>query len=310
MHPISGRWQLGLALTLCTVVMWGFLPIALKGVLVQMDALTITWFRFALSSVLIGLWLLAREGFPWRKLGRAANLRRFTIATLGLLGNFIWYLIGLDYTTASATQVMIQVAPMLMLVLSLWVFSERLSLVQILGVVLFVVGLLLFFNLRLGELWQALQSGQGRYALGLLLVFVAALVWAVYGVIQKQLQRDFSSMQILWFIFTVGAICFAPKADFGAFAGLTPLAWYCLLFAGLNTIVAYGTFAYALLHWEASRVSATITLVPVFTLLGVQLVDWLAPHFLEIEPMNWLSWLGAGLVVLGSMAAALWKGRG
>lgn len=310
MHPISGRWQLGLALTLCTALMWGLLPIALKGVLAQMDAITITWFRFTLSSVLIGLWLWLREGFPWGRLVQANNLRRFGIAILGLLGNFIWYLMGLDYTTASATQVMIQVAPMLMLVLSLWVFNERLSAGQFVGVLLFVLGLLLFFNLRLAELWQALLSGQGRYALGLLLVFVAALVWAIYGVIQKKLQRDFSSMQILWVIFTVGAISFAPWSDFGTFADLTPLAWYCLLFAGLNTIAAYGTFAYALLHWEASRVSATITLVPVFTLLGVQLVDWLAPHFLEIEPMNWLSWLGAGLVVMGSMAAALWKGRG
>ena len=305
MDQITGRWRLGLLLALSTAFMWGLLPIALKGVLGSMDAITITWFRFFVSAVLIGLYIQYRGGFPWRKLCSRSMAVRFGLATLCLLGNFLLYLMGLDYTTASAAQVMIQVAPMLMLLLSLVLFKEQFSIGQGFGVALFVTGLLLFFNLRLDELIGA----QGRYAFGVFLVFVAAVIWAVYGVIQKQLHKSFTSMEILWLIFVVGALAFAPKANFGSFRVLTVFEWACLVFAALNTIVAYGTFAYALQHWEASRVSATITIVPVITLLGVQLTNWIMPSLIVVEPMNLLSWLGASLVVVGSMAAALLKGR-
>ncbi|MDN3638408.1 DMT family transporter [Simiduia curdlanivorans] len=305
MDQITGRWRLGLFLALSTALMWGLLPIALKGVLGAMDAITITWFRFFVSALLIGAYIQIKGGFPWRKLAARSMAIRFAVATVCLLGNFLLYLMGLDYTTASAAQVMIQVAPMLMLLLSLFLFNERFSVGQAFGVLLFVTGLLLFFNLRLEELLGA----QGRYAFGVLLVFVAALIWAVYGVIQKQLHKSFTSMEILWLIFVVGAVVFAPKANFGSFQGLGSFEWICLIFAALNTIVAYGTFAYALQHWEASRVSATITLVPVITLLGVQLTNWLWPALIVVEPMNLLSWIGASLVVVGSMAAALLKAR-
>ncbi|UTA47464.1 DMT family transporter [Simiduia sp. 21SJ11W-1] len=305
MHTITGRWQLGLALALITALMWGLLPIALKGVLAEMDAVTITWFRFVLSAVLIGTYIQYSGGFRWRKLFERAMAGRFVVAIVCLLGNFLLYLMGLDYTTASAAQVMIQLAPMMMLVLSLFIFNERFSFGQGVGVMLFLLGLALFFNMRLPELLAA----RGQYVWGLLLIFLAAVVWAAYGIIQKQLQTTLTSMEILWVIFAVGAVTFAPASDFASFANLSPFAWGGLLFAGLNTVIAYGTFAYALVHWEASRVSATITLVPVITLLCVQLLDWLAPHFLVAEPMNWLSWLGAALVVLGSMLAALLKGR-
>ncbi|MBB3170148.1 EamA family transporter [Simiduia aestuariiviva] len=305
MHVITGRWQLGLVLALVTALMWGLLPIALKGVLGPMDAVTITWFRFFLSTLLIGTYIQCRGGFPWRKLFDRTMAGRFVVAIVCLLGNFLLYLLGLDYTTASAAQVMIQLAPMLMLVLSLFIFNERFSLGQGFGVVLFLLGLVLFFNLRIPEILAA----QGQYVLGVGLIFLAAVVWAAYGIIQKQLQTSLTSMEILWIIFAVGAVTFAPAADFSSFAQLSPFAWGCLLFSGVNTVIAYGTFAYALVHWEASRVSATITLVPVITLCCVQILDWIAPDFLVAEPMNWLSWLGAGLVVLGSMLAALLKGR-
>lgn len=305
MHTVTGRWQLGLALALSTAFMWGLLPIALKGVLAEMDAVTITWFRFFLSTLLIGTYIQYSGGFRWRKLFDRAKAGRFLVAIVCLLGNFLLYLLGLQYTTASAAQVMIQLAPMMMLLLSLFIFQERFSLGQSLGVLLFLLGLVLFFNLRLPELLAA----EGQYVWGLLLIVLAAITWAAYGIIQKQLQTSLTSMEILWVIFAVGSITFAPVSDFSSFTALSPFAWGCLIFAALNTVVAYGTFGYALVHWEASRVSATITLVPVITLICVQLTDWLAPSFLVAEPMNWLSWMGASLVVLGSMLAALLKGR-
>ena len=50
MHQTTGRWRLGLLLSLATVSMWGVLPIVLKLLLAHMDAATITWYRFLIAA--------------------------------------------------------------------------------------------------------------------------------------------------------------------------------------------------------------------------------------------------------------------
>ena len=64
MHHPSGRWRLGLGLSLLTVFMWGLLPIALQITLEAMDGYTITWYRFMASAVLLGSYLSLRRGLP------------------------------------------------------------------------------------------------------------------------------------------------------------------------------------------------------------------------------------------------------
>ncbi len=64
MHQSSGRVGLGFSLALLTAVLWGLLPIALKWLLSSMSAATITWIRFVVAAVLVGLVLLARSKDP------------------------------------------------------------------------------------------------------------------------------------------------------------------------------------------------------------------------------------------------------
>jgi drug/metabolite transporter (DMT)-like permease len=82
-----------------------------------------------------------------------------------------------------------------------------------------------------------------------------------------------------------------------------------LLFCGLNTLMAYGAFAEALEHWEASRVSAVLALTPLVTLVAVWAVSLLAPTLIAPERLTALSVLGAILVVAGSVAVAIGKNK-
>ena len=70
----------------------------------------------------------------------------------------------------------------------------------------------------------------------------------------------------------LGTLVFLPLSDFSGLPGLTGWQWALLLFCGANTLIAYGCFAEALEHWEASRVSATVTLAPLITVGMVQLI--------------------------------------
>ncbi|MNE90063.1 putative inner membrane transporter YhbE [compost metagenome] len=86
---------------------------------------------------------------------------------------------------------------------------------------------------------------------------------------------------------------------------LSPLQGWLLLACCLNTLIAYGAFAEALAHWEASRVSATLAITPLVTFAAVALAAWLWPDYVQVEQINSLAYGGAILVVLGSALVAL-----
>lgn len=312
MHVSSGRWFLGLVLALVTAVLWGILPIKLKEVLKVMDPVTVTWYRLVVSGSLLFLYLVATRRLPtFRPLGRKGGWL-VALAIAGLLGNYVLYLMGLRMLTPGTTQLVIQVAPILLLLGSLFVFKERFSLGQALGLLVLVSGFGLFFNQRLEELFTSL----GSYTTGVLIVLGAAFVWTFYGLAQKQLLTVWNSMQVMMVIYLGCALLLTPWVSPLEALQLSPLQGWLLLACCLNTLVAYGAFAEALAHWEASRVSATLAITPLVTFASVAVAASLWPDHVHPEQINGLAYGGAVLVVLGSALTALapslvrsWKAR-
>lgn len=301
MHRTSGRWKLGLALAIITAAVWGVLPIGLKLLLTGMDAYTITWYRFAVSALILGLILGATQRLPAVASLTSRDWLLLGVALLGLVANYIFYLLALHHATPTVNQTVIQLSPMLLLFGGLIVFRERFSRWQWLGFLALIVGLLLFFNRRLPELidWS---NGLG---LGVMLLIAAAIVWAVYGLVQKQLLKRMSSQQILLVLYLGAVLLLLPLSNLGDIRNLNALESWMLAFCCANTLIGYGAFAEALEHWEISRVSAVLALSPLFILSGMWLVGRLAPGVLEPEGLNTVSIFGALLVVAGSAVCAL-----
>lgn len=301
MHRTSGRWKLGLALAIITAAVWGVLPIGLKLMLTGMDAYTITWYRFAVSAFILGLILGATQRLPAVSSLTSHDWLLLGVALLGLVANYIFYLLALHHATPTVNQTVIQLSPMMLLFGGLIVFRERFSRWQWLGFLALVVGLPLFFNRRLPELTD-LSDGLG---LGVMLLIAAAIVWAVYGLVQKQLLKRMSSQQILLVLYLGAVTLLLPLSNLGDIRNLNALESWMLAFCCANTLIGYGAFAEALEHWEISRVSAVLALSPLFTLSGMWLVGRLAPGVLEPEGLNAASIFGALLVVAGSALCAL-----
>jgi drug/metabolite transporter (DMT)-like permease len=303
MHRTSGQWQLGVSLSIITAIFWGLLPIALKALLTSLDAVTVTWFRFVFSALCVGIYLgLKTKSHQQKRL----NLNLFSllmIAILGLIANYLCYLIGLEKTTPSTAQIVIQLAPILLLLGGLIFFKESFSKRQCFGLLLFLMGLGLFFNQRVDELLRA----SSQYTQGIVYVVIAALTWAAYALAQKQLLKNFKSTEIMLLIYIAGSFIFLPYSQPTAILKLDNLGWGLLLFFSINTTIAYGSFAEALDHLEASRVSAILAITPLLTILFMHIIARLAPEFVTLEPLNQLSALGALIMVLGSIMTALSK---
>ena len=125
MHTTSGRWGFGLILAVLTALQWGLLPIALKVLLAGMDPYTVTWYRLLISAFLLGSYMVWKQTLP--KLSRINGLVLVLlfIAVFFLCGNYISYLLGLNKVTPSVAAMVIQLAPLFLLLGSMLVFKER-----------------------------------------------------------------------------------------------------------------------------------------------------------------------------------------
>lgn len=303
MHQVSGKSMVGFMLALTTAVLWGILPIALKLLLDIIDAVTITGIRFIAAAAIVGIWLLCTGKLPALSLLKNTRIAwLMAIAIAGLLGNYVFYLSGLDYLNAEAGQMLIQLAPFLMMIGGIFIFKEKLLLWQKAGAVILVSGLILFFNDKL-----SLFAEGGKESWGILLVVIASVTWAAYALAQKQLLMHYNSKQIMYLIYVAGAVSLLPVADFAPLTqqSMTPFYWGLLIFCCINTVIAYGSFAEALHHWEASKVSAVLAITPLLTIFFAGIINGITPGLLEVQSLNIWSWFGAALVVAGSALTAL-----
>lgn len=305
MHKLSGRWKLGLAFAVVTAAFWGVLPIALTIVLRTVDPVTVTWLRFLTAALMLGGILAIFGRLP--KLSAVGGKGWFVLglALCGLAGNFVIYVIALGYASPTVNQVVTQLSPILLMLGGIAVFHERFSWIRWAGFALLLVGLPLFFNRRLPELLNV-RSGLG---LGVALLVLCSIIWAVYGLAQKWMLRRLQSQQILLLLYIGSTIVLLPAAHPASILKIDTLQAWMLVFCCVNTVIAYGAFAEALKHWEASRVGATLTLTPLFTLISMWIVEHTAPGLVKPEQLNALSVLGALIVVGGSMLCALGVAR-
>ena len=300
MHKTTGRWRLGLSLTLVTIFMWGTLPIPMKMLFAVLDPFTLTWMRCLTAAVLVGAWLAWRGKLPALHRLSRRNLGLLAIAILGLAANYILYALGLVRITPDASQVLIQLAPMFLLLGGLFVFDEHYGAVQWLGFAILLTGLGLFFHDRLDRVFAP-----GPYGVGVALVVLAGVVWACYALAQKELLKALPSPAIMWCIYVSALIIFLPAIHPSSLLRLDGRQVLLLAYASINTLIAYGCFAEALDHWEASRVSAVLAITPLLTIFFVWLLARIVPGALPPEPLDLLSVVGACVVVVGSGMSAL-----
>lgn len=293
----------GLLLSITTAVMWGVLPVALKRVLAVMDAATITWIRLLFATILVGCFYLFSGRWP-----QSSKLTKPVMGWLFAVGaamavNYWLFLAGLDLVPPSVAQLTIQSGPFFLAVGAWLVFAEGLTRRQISGFVVMGGGFLLFYS---AEGMRAGGHDIQRLAVGVSLVVIAALAWAIYALVQKKLGAALPSSFVLLAGYAVAGVLIAPLAHPVIIFNLQgDVIWY-LLFCCLNTVIAYGCFAEAVKRWDAARVSAILALTPMITYLAGIIEHQLIPEgAVTSSSVGPAQLSGAALVVSGAVLAAL-----
>lgn len=300
-HQTTGDWKLGAMLAAATMLLWSSLPVALKIALESMDPYTLTWYRFLAAGLVSGTWLVASG-----RVRRYAGLSRagwvlLTIAALALTSNYVFYLLGLARTSPGNIQVIIQLGPVFLALGAMLVYGERYTTMQWIGFVTLLAGLGIFFRDQLA----VLAGDMTHYAGGVVLIVVAAAVWAAYALAQKQILSELSSPLIMLFIYAAAVLLLAPVARPGQLFAMDWIHVLAVAYCAFNTLAAYAAFSEALNHWEASRVGAVLALTPLGTLMVVSFLSGLWPAYVAPESISAVGIVGAVIVVAGSMATSL-----
>ena len=291
----------GFILSLVTALMWGVLPVSFVLLIGSMDTITITWYRFLAAAVIVVALLWQRGKLPAvNKFGMKINAILILAAT-ALAANFVLYLSSLTYLNPESAQVLIQLAPFILMFGSIFFYKERLGWLEWLGVALLLGGFSLFFNDRLAQIFTSLND----YSLGIILMVLASVSWGLYGLLQKTLLKQMDSIQLTSLMYLGGVILLTPFINPATLFDLNAVQFAALLFCSLNLVLAYGAFTEALNLWDAAKVSAVITLAPLLTIVSMMVAVKFWPSVFADSQLNGLAYLGAALVVAGSMLAAL-----
>ena len=284
-----------------TALMWGFLAILIKITTVEVDAVTIVWFRFVVAFFPLLAFFALSEPNRIKILYHPPAL--LLIAAIALTVNYIGFAKGIFYTSPGNAQVFIQFGPVLLAVAGLVFFYERLSIRQFSGFLVTAAGFFIFYRDQLGHL----PGKETLYISGISWLVISAISWALYAVFQKKLVQSIHAQQLNLFLYGFPALILIPFVNFAAFSGFSWLIWVLLIAMGLNTLIAYGCLAESFKYLEANKVSIIIMLNPIITFILMTIFGAMKVSWIEAEFLTAISLLGAALVLGGAIMVVLPK---
>ena len=295
----------GVMYAVFTASLWGFMAIILKVITNDLPPVTVTWFRFFMAFSLLALWTLIFRRSDFRIFRNPPALLFPTAIFLGF--NYLGFITGVKYISPSSAQVFIQVAPVGFALSGIIFFREHVNWKHIVGFMLVLTGMGLFYSEQLKEL-----AREGTdFTLGMLLVLGGGISWALFATFQKLLLKKVAPNQLNLFIYAVCALALLPLVKFTKLEGMPGINWILLLYLGLNTVLAYGSLALAIKFTEATMVSVIITLNPIITFVTMAILSRMQVSWIASESFSVLSIAGA-LTVLGGailVISAGWRSR-
>lgn len=287
----------GVFYAMITAFLWGFLPIFLKVSLKELDSISIVWFRFIFAFTILFLFYLITDKKQLQIIKRPPLI--LVIAALALGVNYLGFMQGINYTTPSNAQIIMQTAPILLALVGVIFFKERINKKQIVGFCIAGLGLFLFYRNQL----QAFIQDADAFNTGFMWIELGAVMWVLYAALQKQLVQKHPAQLLNMVLYGIPAILYIPFVDFEAFATLSLTTWLLIIGLGMNTLVAYGCLALAFKYTEAYKVSLIVTMNPIITLLTMAALGAINVSWIQTDTLSIYSILGAVLVIGGAITA-------
>lgn len=279
-------FALQLMLGLCLI--WGSQQVMIKWAAADIAPVMQAAFRSGIAALLVGLLICWRGG--WGQVGSTWRAGLLAGALFGL--EFMFIAEGLKLTSAAHMSVFLYTAPIFTaLGLHFMLPSERLRLLQWLGILLSFAGIALAFagGVQLDQI-------DGRTLLGDAFGVLAGLAWGATTVVVRgsRLSEAPATLTLFYQLMVgfVGLLMIALLTGQIGIVTLTPLAIGSVLFQGVVvSFVSYLTWFWLLRKYLASNLAVFSFITPLFGVtFGVLLLG---------EPLSVNFVLGALMVLAG-----------
>jgi len=279
---------ISLLLTIIACI-WGGSFIVVQIIVNEVDPISLGFLRFLVATPIMILLLIVTKkplSIPTKEVPY--------LVILGLSGVtflYVFQYLGVSYTNASTSSVLINTNVIFIVVLSMVFLKEQLTIKRIIGIVLSFIGVLLVLvsSLSFEEL-----TFNNLFFVGSLFILLSALCWAIYSIVGKRLLASYDSFTVTTYAFIIGTLVYVPlvtqKID-GLFFSTSLSVWLGIGYLSIVcTIFGYLGWYHVLKYIDASKAAVYLNFIPVFTIV-ISLFLGVFPSALFI--------LGAILIIYG-----------
>lgn len=272
-----------------TAIFWGGTFIAGRIVAREMEPFTAAFLRFAIASIFL-------LGITWKIEGKFPGISWQSFILLTLLGlsgiasyNFFFFS-GLKTIPAGRAAVIIANNPILISILSVIIFKEKITLIRVAGIFCSVSGAVIAISRG------NLQDLSGQLGIGEFYIFMCVLSWVTYSLLGKTVMGKVSPLISVTYSSLIGTILLIiPSVREGLaekiflFSGES---WLGVIYLGFfGTVLGFLWYYQGIKSIGPMKASIFINFVPISALF--------LSYILLREPLNITLFFGTAMVVGG-----------
>ena len=235
-------------------------------------------------------WLLLLFEKPAKKIDPKDLPLLLLCGLTGVAINQLLFIKGLSMTFSTHGALLMLCTPIMITIAAFFFLKEKISLSRLGGLILGIGGAVML-------ILSKEKSGSGsNVLLGDIFIIINAISYSFYFVLVKPLILKYSPLQVITWVFTMGAVFIIP-IGWGEFisapwATFNTVNYLAIAFVVIGaTFLAYLFNIYGLLHLNASATGAYIYLQPIFaTVVAILFLD---------ESMSWYKLFAAMMIFTG-----------
>lgn len=261
-------------LMVLATLFWAGAFIAGKYTVPYIPVFTLTFLRFFFAAiVLYGVMRGTHHSYQLQK----THIPVFLLTgIIGMFGYHILFFTSLKYTTAIHSSIIGAMNPIVTVVLAFILLKQRLTLLQVFGVVLSFIGVFLTITGANIEAVKELSFNKGD-----LIMLCAVFCWALYGIISsKAFQNEnniVTPIVLTFYSFVVCLIVLVPfviwEKPWNFISHLSLTVWMAVLYMSIfPSVIGYLVQQLSIKEIGPGRTSIFINLVPVFSIILAMLL--------------------------------------
>lgn len=268
------------------MMIWGTVGVFVKNI--PLNSIEIAFYRSIIGAIFIIILSIAKKE-KWDKEDLREDLKVLIPSGIALGAGWVLLFQGYKNTSISIATLSYYIAPVFIVILSIIVLKEKITLKKILCIIVAIIGLLLVLDIKnIGNI------GDNNHLLGISYSVLAAVFYAIVVILNKFIKK-LTGFKVTIVQLLVSAIILLPLTIMNStrsLLSLDALSLGLLLFVGIvHTGIAYLLYFSSVKEIEGQSIAILSYMDPIFALL-------IAGLFLG-EKMSIIQLFG-GILILGS----------